>query len=199
MGSTKFDIEKFTGKNDFGLWRVKMRALLVQQGVAEALQGSAALSADMTEKEKIGMLEKAHSLIILSLGDKVLREVSRETTAQALWAKLEVLYLTKSLANSLFLKQRLYSFKMHEDKSFSEQIDEFNKIIDDLENISVKMDDDDKTLLLLNSIPKSYEQFKDAMLYGRAQTITLEEVQSLIRAKELQKKHEMRRKPAETA
>ena len=33
MGNAKFDLEKFTGKNDFGLWRVKMRALLVQQGL----------------------------------------------------------------------------------------------------------------------------------------------------------------------
>ncbi|XP_020600365.1 SWI/SNF complex subunit SWI3D [Phalaenopsis equestris] len=128
------------------------------------------------------------SQIILSLGDKVLREVSRETTAQALWAKLKLLYMTKSLVNRLFLKQRMYSFKMHEEKSVSKQI---NKIIDDLENIDVKMDDEDKTLLLLNSIPKSYEHFKDVMLYGRTQTIFLEDAQSLIIAKELQKKHEM--------
>ncbi|KAE8700517.1 hypothetical protein F3Y22_tig00110556pilonHSYRG00215 [Hibiscus syriacus] len=191
MGSAKFDIEKFTGKNDFGLWRVKMRALLVQQGIVEALQGPTALPTEMPEKERNSILEKAHSAIILSLGDKALREVSREITAQALWAKLELLYMTKSLANRLFLKQRLYSFKMHEEKSITEQIDEFNKIIDDLENIDVKMEDEDKALLLLNSIPKSYEHFKDAMLYGRVQSISMEEVQSLIRAKELQKKHDM--------
>ncbi|KAE8692398.1 hypothetical protein F3Y22_tig00110839pilonHSYRG00037 [Hibiscus syriacus] len=191
MGSAKFDIEKFTGKNDFGLWRVKMRALLFQQGIVEALQGPTALPTEMPEKERNSILEKAHSAIILSLGDKALREVSRETTAQALWAKLELLYMTKSLANRLFLKQRLYSFKMHEEKSITEQIDEFNKIIDDLENIDVKMEDEDKALLLLNSIPKSYEHFKDAMLYGRVQSISMEEVQSLIRAKELQKKHDM--------
>jgi hypothetical protein len=29
MGS-KFDIEKFTGSNDYGLWKVKMRAVLIQ-------------------------------------------------------------------------------------------------------------------------------------------------------------------------
>ncbi|KAE8658886.1 Detected protein of unknown function [Hibiscus syriacus] len=167
MGSTKFDIEKFTRNNDFGLWRVKMRALLVQQGIVEALQGPTVLPTEMPEKERNNILEKAYSTIILSLGDKALREVSRETTAQALWTKLELLYMTKSLANRLFLKQRLYSFKMHEEKSISEQIDEFNKIIDDLENIDVKMEDEDKALLLLNSIPNSYDHFKDAMLYGR--------------------------------
>jgi hypothetical protein len=29
MGS-KFDIERFTGSNDYGLWKVKMRAVLIQ-------------------------------------------------------------------------------------------------------------------------------------------------------------------------
>ncbi|WJX37973.1 E3 ubiquitin-protein ligase upl4 [Trifolium repens] len=38
MGS-KFDIEKFTSSNDFGLWKVKMRAVLVQNKCVEALKG----------------------------------------------------------------------------------------------------------------------------------------------------------------
>ena len=37
MGTTKFDVEKFIGRNDFGLWRLKMKALLVQQGLQDAL------------------------------------------------------------------------------------------------------------------------------------------------------------------
>ena len=32
MGTAKFDLEKFIDRNDFGLWRLKMRALLVQRG-----------------------------------------------------------------------------------------------------------------------------------------------------------------------
>ncbi|GJT21699.1 hypothetical protein Tco_0891636 [Tanacetum coccineum] len=34
MTGTEFDIEKFDGKNDFGLWQVRMKALLKQQGLA---------------------------------------------------------------------------------------------------------------------------------------------------------------------
>ena len=49
----------------------------------------------------------------------------------------------------------------------SDQIDDFNKIIDDLENIDIKMDNEDQALILLNVMPKIYEHFKDAMLYGR--------------------------------
>ena len=67
MGNAKFDLEKFDGKNDFGLWRVKMRALLVQQGLQEALLGEEKLSTELSDKEKFEILIKAHSAIILSL------------------------------------------------------------------------------------------------------------------------------------
>jgi len=40
MGS-KWDIEKFTGSNDFGLWKVKVRTILTQQKCDEALKGVA--------------------------------------------------------------------------------------------------------------------------------------------------------------
>ena len=71
-----------------------------------------------------------------------------------------------------------------------DQIANLNKILDDLENLEVKMEDEDKALTLLNGLPSSYEHFKDAMLFGRDQTITFEEVQSSIRTKEMQRIHE---------
>ncbi|GKB27344.1 zinc finger, CCHC-type containing protein, partial [Tanacetum coccineum] len=38
MTGTKFNIDKFDEKNDFGLWQVRMKALLEQQGLAAALE-----------------------------------------------------------------------------------------------------------------------------------------------------------------
>lgn len=192
MGSTKYDIEKFSGENDFGLWRIKMEAILTQHGCAEAIKGEAQMPSNLTQEEKSGMIEKARSAIILCLGDKALREVAREKTAAAMWLKLESLYMTKSLAHRLCLKQQLYAFSMVEGRSMSDQIADFNKILDDLENIEVKLDDEDKALLLLKSLPKKYEHFRDAILYGKEQTITLEEVQNSIRTKELQLKQDIK-------
>lgn len=63
------------------------------------------------------MIDRSHKAIILNLGDKVLRKVSKEKTAVGILAKLEGLYMTKSLVNRLYLKQALYSFKMQEDKA----------------------------------------------------------------------------------
>ena len=37
MASTRVDLEKFNGDNDFYLWSLKMRAVLIQQGLDSAL------------------------------------------------------------------------------------------------------------------------------------------------------------------
>lgn len=59
----------------------------------------------MTEAQKQEMLEIAYSTIILYLADNVLRLVDEEDIALKVWAKLEKLYLVKSLSNKIYLKR----------------------------------------------------------------------------------------------
>jgi len=35
---SRYDIDKFNGSNDFGLWRIKMEAFLYSQGLEGALE-----------------------------------------------------------------------------------------------------------------------------------------------------------------
>ncbi|GKB25007.1 retrovirus-related pol polyprotein from transposon TNT 1-94 [Tanacetum coccineum] len=184
MTGAKFDIEKFDGTGDFGLWRIKMRALLIQHGCEAALE---VLPADMEAEAKAELNKKAHSAVILCLGNKVLREVTGETTAAGVWTKLETLYMTKSLANKLYLKKKLYTFYMPAGRKISEHIDEFNKIVLDLANIEVKFEDEDLALLLLTSLPASYEHFVDTLLYGR-EALTLEDVMATLNSKEIKER-----------
>ncbi|GKC65787.1 hypothetical protein Tco_1098385 [Tanacetum coccineum] len=116
--------------------------------------------------------------------NKVLREVTGETTASGVWSKLETLYMTKSLANKLYLKKKLYTFYMPASRKISEHIDEFNKIVLDLANIEVNFEDEDLALLLLPSLPASYEHFVDTLLYGRKE-LTLEDVTATLNSKEI--------------
>lgn len=82
-------------------------------------------------------MKKAHNALILSPRDLILREVSKEKTTQLLWAKLDKLYMEKSLHNHLYLMQILYAYMIVDDKSIQDQLDDFTKIIDDLDNIDV--------------------------------------------------------------
>jgi len=141
MGFAKVEIERFDGKGDFSLWRKRMKAVLVQMKIAKALEGDKGFPTTMSDADKAEALEMAYSTLILHLSDKVLREVSSETTAAGIWLKLESLYITKSLANKVYLKGKLHGFKISEDRPISESLDEFNKLIIDLANIEVKYEE----------------------------------------------------------
>lgn len=69
--------------------------------------------ATMEDKKILAeIISKAHSVLIFSLGDEVLREVFGESSALAFWEKLESIYMNKALANLLYLKKRLYSVQI---------------------------------------------------------------------------------------
>ncbi|KAB1211558.1 Retrovirus-related Pol polyprotein from transposon TNT 1-94 [Morella rubra] len=89
----KFEVEKFDGENSFSLWRIKMRALLRQQGLAEILDDKAPIwgneeDSSKAKEEFAALEEKAHSAIMLSLSDGVLRDVTDEETVVGLLKKL---------------------------------------------------------------------------------------------------------------
>ena len=91
MRTAKHDSEKFNGKNDFGLWRLKMQALFVQLGLEDAFGRISKLPNTLTDKEKLNIIDKAYSAIILYLDDKILWKVSKETTVAGVWVKIEIL------------------------------------------------------------------------------------------------------------
>nr|GEV83527.1 retrovirus-related Pol polyprotein from transposon TNT 1-94 [Tanacetum cinerariifolium] len=119
----------------------------------------------MTDVEKTATLKmdvykKAHSALLLCLDNKVLREVKKEDSAAGVW---------------------------HSSKKLSEHVDEFNKLIGDLANIDFDIDDEDQALMLLTSLPSSYDNFMETLLYGR-ESLTLEDVLSSLNSCELKKK-----------
>ena len=180
--SQLINIEKFSGKSNFSLWRIKIRALLKQQGIWAPISGTK--PADMIDANYKLQEEKAHSTILLCLSDEVLYEVGDEETAKGVWEKLETIYMTKSLTNKLLLKQRLFSLRMKEGSSLKEHLDALNSILMDLKNVEVKIEDEDAALVLLVSLPPSFESFVSSFVVGK-DTITLEDVRSSLHSREL--------------
>ena len=83
MATSKIDLEKFNGKNDFNMWKIKMEALLITQGLGDAIEPFSKIEgkevSSFKAPEKVAEIDKkAKSIIILSLGDTVIREVAKE-------------------------------------------------------------------------------------------------------------------------
>jgi len=102
-----------------------------------------------------------------------------EETAIVLWSRLETLYMTKSLPNKLNLKKQLYELRMNKGIAVLEHLNFFKNIISDLLAVDVKIDEEDKALILLSSLSQSYDHIVTTMFYGK-KTLILEVMSTLL-------------------
>ena len=177
----RLESDKFNGKNDYGLWKMKIKAILIEKGCATVLEkpnpedkGKAPALDEKAQARLVEMQLKAYGAVILNLGDKVLREIQEQKTAAEILERLDEIYCSKSLANRLYMKRRVYSYCFSSDKSILEQLEGFNKAVDDLVACDVRVSDEDKAILALNALPDSYDQLRDAISYGRDKRLLLQ-------------------------
>lgn len=197
---TKFEIEKFDGRINFGLWQVQVKDVLIQSGLHKALKGrptsvkddkgsEKSESSGDSEKSKMNDEEweeldmKAASQIRLCLAKNVLANVIGLSTTKELWEKLEELYQTKSISNRLYLKEQFHKLQMVEGTTVSDHLSVLNGIVSELESIGVKIDDEDKALRLIWSLPSSYKHMQPILMYGN-EIVNFSEVTSKLISEE---------------
>ena len=174
--SARFEIEKFNGKNNFEIWKVKMHDLLVQQGVENVLLSWSKLPYPVTDDEWNELDGRALSEIRLCLADDVLFNIVSEKIAAGFWTKLEKLYMTKSLTNRILLKRKLYNLRMKEGTSITDHLNVFNTLMVQLESIDVKFETEDKAITLLCSLPESWDHFVTSISLSSSETIEFDDV-----------------------
>src|SRR3954470_23083153 len=158
---------------------MRVTSLLVKEGTYQALQGIRKKPSTMGEDNWKEIDIKAKATIILCLSDEVLYNVLNEDTADGMWNRLESLYMTKSLSNKHYMKKQLYCLRMAEGTPILQHLNVFNKIVSDLLALEVKMEEEDKALKLLSSLPPSYDHLVTTILYGK-ETQELEDVKVML-------------------
>jgi len=68
-----------------------------------------------------------------------------------------------------------------------EHLNFFNKVINELLTVDVKIDEKDKVLILLSSLSESYDHIVTTMLYGK-EILIFKEVTSTLLSNEIRKK-----------
>src|SRR3954467_15725451 len=87
--------------------------------------------------------------------------------------------MTKSLSNKLYMKKQLYCLRMAEETPILQHLNAFNKTVSDLLALEMKMEEEDKALILLSSLPPSYDHLVTTILYGK-ETLELEDVRVML-------------------
>ena len=69
------------------------------------------------------------------------------------------------------MKKKLYRFTYTHGMSMNDQVNLFNKILTDLLNLDERFEDEDKTMLLLNSLPNEYDHLTTTLFRGKDSVI----------------------------
>jgi len=123
----------------------------------------------------VDLQERAARTIRLCLADEIMYHIISLSSPNEIWKKLESQFMSKTLTNKLYLKQKLYGMKMQEGNDLAQHVNIFNQIITDIAQLDVKIEDEDRAIILLCSLPSSYEHIVTTLTYGK-ETIKVEEI-----------------------
>lgn len=87
--------------------------------------------------------------------------------------------MSKTFMNKLFVKHHIYSLKMQKRGDLQAQVNAFNNILADLTQLGVKGDDEDKAVILLYYLPRSYDHLVTTLTYGK-ESITMDSISSTV-------------------
>ncbi|KAH9673800.1 hypothetical protein KPL70_018239 [Citrus sinensis] len=94
----------------------------------------------------------------LTLADGVLSSVAEKNTAKEIWDTLTKLYEAKSLHNKIFLKRKLYTFRMAKSTMVTDHINTLKTLFSQLTMLGYNIEENERAELLLQSLPDSYDQ-----------------------------------------
>ncbi|KHN10792.1 Retrovirus-related Pol polyprotein from transposon TNT 1-94, partial [Glycine soja] len=115
------------------------------------------------------------STIWLTLALEIKHNMLKETTLKVLWEKFENIYASKLLINRLCLKMEFYQLKMEMGGDLHDHINKFNQLVSQLLNADDKLSNEEQTLLLLASLPRSFKASVQTLLVEKS-TLNLDEV-----------------------
>uniref|UniRef100_A0A2N9HLW0 Integrase catalytic domain-containing protein n=1 Tax=Fagus sylvatica TaxID=28930 RepID=A0A2N9HLW0_FAGSY len=134
-----------------------MEDVLYCKDLHDPIEGDSAKPSSMPDKEWAKMHRKTIGCIRQCIEVSVFHHVSQETKADTLWKKLESLYERKTAQNKAFAIRKLAHLKLKEGRSVAEHLSEFQDLVNQLTRMNLVVDDELQALLLLSSLPDSWE------------------------------------------
>lgn len=170
--STFFKIEPLRADNWLP-WKRRVEALLTDRDLIGYVNGSItrvvpADKATPTAEEATKMSTwgakdgKAQSQIVLTVSDTEMVHLSGATTAKAMWDQLRTVKEPKGKLGIMAARRRLYRTYADEGVDVVEHISKFRKIQEELALMGSVVSDEDFTMLLITSLPESWDTFTSA-------------------------------------
>ena len=144
--------------DNYDTWKLQMKAILIKNDLWAYVSGTKPKPPDAEADEVAkweGFDEKATADITLSVTPSELGLITECTTSKEAWLKLEATFQSKGPARKATLLKRIALARLNEGENVR---DHLNELFDPVTMVTIG--DDLLAILLLYSLPESYETFR---------------------------------------
>lgn len=166
---TPQNVIKTLNEDNYRTWKMQIEAWLVLNDAWGYVNGAIKIpSGDAATEESVRTWKtydaKATACMILSIRPSELSQVQECATSREVWLKLESIYRSKVPARKIALMKKLTDIqRMQHASSVREHVETFFDVVDKLGELDVTMNPKLVSLMLLCSLPSSFEEFRCAV------------------------------------
>ena len=160
-------------ENNYATWRVQCRMALIREGLWTIVNKEEEIPEVDEERFRESMearrkfktrYDRALTTIVLSVSPQLLYLLGVEPKDPVeAWDTLENQFQKRTWANKLTLKRKLSSMKLKDSQSVSEHIRAMTEIFQELSIIGEPMEEEDRVVQLLTSLPKKFNVLVTAL------------------------------------
>lgn len=152
--------------SNYATWKVQCRMALIKEDVWGIVEGTETVP-EQTDTNKYSQYivrkNRALAIIVLAVDPKLLYLLGEPEDPKEVWNKLANQFQKKTWCNKLQLRRRLYALKLREGGSVQDHIKAMTEIFNELNVIGDSMDEEDRVVHLLASLPESYNMLVTAL------------------------------------
>ena len=151
---------------NYPTWKVQCQMALMKEGLWSIVNGSeSGPSRSDTDKyaKFAARRDKALATIVLSVDPSLLYLIGDPENPVLVWKKLGDQFQKKTWANKLHLRRKLHSLRLKDGDSVQEHIKTMTEIFNGLSVIGDTVEDDNRVVYLLASLPDSYNTLVTAL------------------------------------
>ncbi|CAM8972007.1 unnamed protein product [Rhodiola kirilowii] len=168
-------------RDNYNIWKTKMEDLLYDVDLAQPILNEGKRPEDIKEEEWKLLDRKALGKIRRWVDISVHHHVSQEKEAYKAWKKLESLYERKTANNKVMLIRKFVNMKYRDGSSMTEHLNEVQNVINQLTLMKIALDDEVQALLVLSSLPDSWETLAVSLSNSTKDgVLTMEQVASTL-------------------
>lgn len=169
MTSHLSDRIELLGKENYETWKIHMESILVVNDAWEYVSGEKKRpeerDATTTEAARKWDTEdkKAKAKIVLAIKSSELKQVKDCITSRDTWMKLQSIYQSSGPARKASMLKQLARHKMLDDEDARDHLRKFFDTADKLREMDINIPQDLLSVLLLNSLPAAFDNFRCAI------------------------------------